>query len=112
VVEVAALVVLGSSAVLIDGPAVVAVGWLLPSLALSFGTLVGASRWPAPSVAGALSAGWIASVLVATWLGRAPSLTQSVVFDAAGQAVLGALALVGLGVTAMRRQVLYQEVLS
>lgn len=111
-VEVAALVVLGSSAVLIDGPAVVAVGWLLPSLALSFGTLAGASRWPAPSVAGALSVGWIASVLVAAWLGGAPSLTESVAFDAVGQAILGGLAAVGLVVTAMRRQVLYQEVLS
>lgn len=111
VVEISALVVLGSSAVLIDGPMVVAVGWLLPSLALSVGTIAGASRWPATSVAGALSVGWVAAVLTATWLGRASSVSESVAFGAVGQGVIGALVVFGVAVTAIRRQVLYMEVL-
>ncbi len=111
-VEAVALLVLaiGSLFVPIDG--LRALGWLLPSLALSLGTLAGAARWSAPDVSAGVMTAWITAVLLASSAEEGSAIGESVVFDPAGQIVLALMA-VGAAVSiALNRQTLLQEVKS
>jgi hypothetical protein len=109
-IELVALLVLviGSLFIPIDGPR--SLGWLLPSLALSLGTLAGSVRWPAPETAASLTASWIAVLVFAHIAEGSGGLTESAVFDPPGQLVLGLVAAAACVVLTMNRQVLFQEV--
>lgn len=109
-IELVALVVLavGSLFVPIDG--LRALGWLLPALALSMGTLAGGVRWSAPATATALTTGWVAALVLAQATSANGSLIESAVFEAAGQTVLALMATAAFLVVATNRQVLFQEV--
>ncbi len=109
-IELVAVLVLlvGSVFVPIDG--LRSLGWLLPGLALSFGTLAGSVRWPVPETAASLTAGWIAVLAFAHIAEGSGGITESAVFDPAGQLVLGLVAAGACVVLAMNRQVLFQEV--
>ncbi len=109
-IELVALVVLavGSLFVPIDG--LRALGWLLPALALSMGTLAGGVRWSAPATATALTTGWVGVLVLAQATSAQASLIDSAVFDVAGQTVLAFMATAAVFVVATNRQVLFQEV--
>jgi len=109
-VEFLALLVLavGSLFIPIDGPR--ALGWLLPALALSLGTLAGSVRWSAPQAAAGLTMGWAALLVLAYVAEEGRDLAESVVFDPSGQLVFGLMA-AGAGVVmVLNRQILLQEV--
>lgn len=109
-VEVLALLVLavGSLFVPIDGPR--ALGWVLPALALSLGTLAGSVRWSAPQAAAGLTLGWAALLVLAYVAQDGRDLAKSVVFDPSGQVVFGLVAAVACVVIVLNRQILLQEV--
>lgn len=109
-IELVALFVLavGSLFVPIDG--LRALGWLLPALALSIGTLAGGVRWSAPTTASALTAGWVGALVVAQVSDSNGSFADSVVFDTVGQTVLALMVTVAILVAVTNRQVLFQEV--
>lgn len=111
-VEVVALLVLivGSLFVPIDG--LRALGWLLPSLALSLGTLAGAARWSAPDVSAGVMTAWITAVLLASSAEAGSAIGESVMFDPSGQVVLAVLAVGATVSIALNRQTLLQEVKS
>jgi hypothetical protein len=109
-IELVAVLVLlvGSLFVPIDG--LRSLGWLIPGLALSLGSLAGGVRWTVPETAASLTTGWIAVLVLAHIAQGSGGLTESAVFDPAGQLVLGSTAAGACLVVAMNRQVLFQEV--
>ncbi len=109
-VEVLALLVLavGSLFIPIDGLRVL--GWLLPALAMSLGTLAGSVRWSAPQAAAGLTTGWAALLVLAYVAETGRDLTESVVFDPSGQFVFGLIASGACVVMVLNRQVVLQEV--
>jgi hypothetical protein len=109
-VEIVALLVLALGSIFIPIDGLKALGWLLPALALSLGTLAGSVRWPAPQVAAGLTMGWAALLVLAYVAEGGRDLVESAVFDPSGQAVLGLMAAGASVVLVMNRQVLLQEV--
>jgi hypothetical protein len=109
-VEVMALVVLGVGSLFVPIDGTRALGWLLPALALSLGTLAGSVRWSAPQAATGLTMGWAAVLVLAYVAEGGRDLLDSAVFDLSGQLVLGLMATGACLVMAMKRQVLFQEV--
>lgn len=109
-VEVVALLILsvGSLFVPIDG--LRALGWLLPALALSLGTLAANLRWPAPQAAAGLTIAWGAVLVLAYIAEGGRDLAESAVFGPSGQLVVGLFAAGACGVMIMNRQLLFQEV--
>lgn len=109
-VELVALALLAVSSwfVPIDGPR--ALGWLLPSLAMSLATVAGGVRWSAPATASALIVAWFGTLALAEVVGRQGGVTESFVFDGVGQAVLALVVVGSCVVVAANRQTLFQEV--
>ena len=109
-VEAVALLVLavGSLFVPIDG--LRALGWLLPALALSLGTLAANLRWTAPQAAAGLTLAWAAVLMVSYIAEGGRDLAESAVFDPSGQLAVGLLAAGACVVMITNRQVLFQEV--
>jgi hypothetical protein len=109
-VEVLALLVLAVGSLFVPLDGLRALGWLVPALALSSGTLAASTRWPAPRAAAVLTVGW-ASVLVLAYVAEGSrDLVDTTVFDAFGQTLLAVLAGGACCVMAMNRHVLFQEV--
>lgn len=109
-VELLALLVLsvGSLFVPVEGPR--ALGWLLPALALSLGTLAASVRWSAPQAGAGLTMAWAALVVLAYVAEASRDLAESMVFDPSGQLVFGVAAAGACVVMALNRQILLQEV--
>lgn len=76
-----------------------AMAWVLPALALSLCTLWGGLRWPARSVAVAVTVVWASGVVVALRATRGASIVDADLFSAPGQglsALVAGAALAGL----------------
>jgi hypothetical protein len=101
---------LGSLLVPLDGWRSIA--WVLPSLALSLGTMAGSVRWRPITVAAVVLTAWGAAATASTWRTAGHRLADSPLFDVSGQVGLVALALGAILVITAHRDVLYQEVRS
>lgn len=108
-IELVTLMVLGVGSLLVPISGLDALGWLLPALALSMGTLAGATRWPAPEVAGILIAAWMGALTVVNIVEPGRQVADSAVFAPAGQFVIGLLAAGACVVVARNRPSILQE---
>lgn len=109
-IEVMAFIVLGIGSLFAPIDGLRAMGWLLPALALSLGTLAGSVRWTAPETAAGLTTVWLAVVALASVAERDGHLADSALFEPVGQVLLALVTVGACFVVAANRQLLFQEV--